>query len=321
VLPTSLKPIFTHLPEKIISRIEEIRLRIGKPLALGLNDEIIFLTTEPGYTRDWKQGYPVTGTDITKTLQLISNNSLYALEQEFRHGYLTLPGGHRVGFVGEAVLEKGRVKTLKHVSSLNIRLARQLKGCADPVMPYLLRSGSARPYHTLIISPPRCGKTTLLRDIVRQLSDGVTPLGFTGTNIGLVDERSELAGCFQGVPQNEIGIRTDVLDNCPKAEGMILLLRSMSPQVVATDEIGQADDIAVLEEMLNAGIAIITTVHGLNLHELELRPAWHRILNARIFERYVVLGRTLGPGTIETIIDGISRVDLSTRPLRSGSSV
>jgi stage III sporulation protein AA len=263
----------------------------------------------------------VTGDDIAKTLQLISNNSLYALEQEFRHGYLTLPGGHRVGFVGEAVLEKGRIKTLKHVSSLNFRLARQLKGCADPLMPYLLRSGSARPYHTLIISPPRCGKTTLLRDIVRQLSNGVDSLGFSGTDIGLVDERSELAGCFQGVPQNEIGVRTDVLDNCPKSEGMLLLLRSMSPQVVATDEIGQADDIAVLEEMLNAGIAIITTVHGLNLHEIELRPAWHRILSARVFERYVVLGRTLGPGTIETIIDGINQVALSTRPLRSGSSV
>ena len=120
----------------------------------------------------------------------------------------------------------------------------------------------------MIISPPQCGKTTLLRDIIRQISDGNTTLGLRGHKVGVVDERSELAGCYKGVPQNDIGLRTDVLDGCPKAKGMIMLIRSMSPNIIATDEVGTREDIFAIEEALNAGIKIITTVHGKNLEEV-----------------------------------------------------
>lgn len=153
------------------------------------------------------QAVIVTPEDIKETMALVSNYSLYAYEDEIRQGYITIKGGHRVGIAGKTVLENERVKTIQYISFMNIRLSHQVKGCANQVLPYIINEG--RLCHTLIISPPCCGKTTMLRDIIRQVSE-------SGQSVGVVDERSEIAACYLGIPQNELGIRTDVLDGCPK---------------------------------------------------------------------------------------------------------
>ena len=304
ILPPVLKEIILRLPSGALENIEEIRLRQGKPLLVGLPGEDRLVAPGGALVENPDRAYLVTADDLQRTVQLVSGCSLYAFEEELKNGYITLPGGHRVGLAGKAVLEKGRVKTLKYIAGLNIRISRAVQGIAAPVLPLLLDRPAQSVYHTLIFSPPRCGKTTLLRDLVRQISNGAPGLGFPGLTVGLVDERSEVAGCYRGVPQHDVGIRTDVLDGCPKAEGMIMLLRAMAPQVIATDEIGSRADVAALEEVFNAGVKIIVTVHGSSLAELASRPSLNYLFSLKVIERYVLLGRSRGIGTVEEITDG-----------------
>lgn len=200
---------------------------------------------------------------------------------------MTLPGGHRVGFVGKGVLEHGHIRTLKQISGLNFRIARSIKGAADDLIAKVVAGGQL--HNTLLVSPPGCGKTTLLRDLIRQLSEGIPQLQFAGVNVGIVDERSELAGCVGGVPQLDVGCRTDVLDGCPKSEGIRMLIRSMTPQVIAVDEIGSAADVQALEEALQSGVRILTTVHGYGLTDLLQHPALRPLLERNCFSLVVSL--------------------------------
>lgn len=282
--------------------IEEIRLRINRPILLRLGQVEVTIDNKGLLTTDLNTGYIINGFDLEKAVQAVSQSSLYAWEDEFRNGYITIPGGHRVGITGRTVLDKGRVKTIKDISGLNYRIGREILGCADGLLPYLIKGGKV--LHTLIISPPQCGKTTLLRDVVRQLSEGVKRLKIPGMNISLVDERSELAGMFQGQPQFSVGMRTDVLDGCPKAEGMMMMIRSMSPSVIATDEIGRVEDVEALYQALQAGVTVITTVHGGDYKEIEARPVLKELLDLKFFDRLVFLSRKKGVGTLDTILDG-----------------
>ncbi len=204
---------------------------------------------------------------------------------------------------GQAVLENGRVARLKHISGMNYRVAREITGVALPYLRYFFDYRYRRVRHTLIISPPRGGKTTFLRDLTRWISDGVSRLRIPGFKTAVVDERSEIAGCFQGMPQLNVGQNTDVLDACPKAEGMMMLLRSMAPQVIVTDEIGSVEDASAIEEIVHGGVSVIATAHGGSLEELKGRPGLRRLLAQSIFERAIFLGRSRGPGTIEKIVD------------------
>lgn len=304
ILPPGLMEIIQSLPVKILDRLEEIRLRLDRPLIVGLPEGDAMIGKKRMLVWDESLAYLVTADDIQRTIQLVSGCSLYAFEEELKKGFITLPSGHRVGLTGRAVLENGRVKTLKYIAGLNIRLSREVNGLATPIIPYLLNHKALNIHHTLIFSPPRCGKTTLLRDLVRQISNGLPELNFPGLTTGLVDERSEVAGCYRGVPRRNVGVRTDVLDGCPKAEGMIMLLRSMAPQVIATDEIGSREDVAALEEVFNAGVKIIVTVHGSSLAELANRPTLNYLINSKIIERYVLLGRSGTIGAAEEIYEG-----------------
>lgn len=306
------KQVFYFLPpviRQILDRstvpwdnLEEIRLRLGRPLAVHGHDEAFFLN---------EQGTPVTGElayrpdekVIDRALQLISSSSLYAFEQELRCGYITVPGGHRVGLCGQAVLEAGRVARLKHITGLNYRIAREIVGAAARYVSHFIDYRLKRVRNSLIVSPPRGGKTTFLRDLTRRISDGVGELGFRGFKVAVVDERSEIAGSFQGLPQLQIGDSTDVLDACPKAEGMMMLLRSMGPQVIVTDEIGLIADIEAVEEVIHAGVSVITTAHGSSLGEIRGRPGLRRLLEQGAFERILFLGRSRGVGTVEQVID------------------
>lgn len=288
-----------------IGEIEEIRLRINRPLLFRVGKGEVFISSEGKITADAEKGVRITKEDLQRTIRILSQNSLYAWEEEFRNGYLTIPGGHRIGIVGRAVIEKGHLKTLTDISGVNYRIGRQILGCADQVLPSIIK-GEGRVYDTLIISPPQCGKTTLLRDLVRQLSNGVPQLRFPGVNVGLVDERSEVAGMYRGEPQFQIGMRTDVLDACPKAEGMMMLIRSMSPNVLVTDELGKSEDVEAMYQALQAGVAVITTVHGNGVEELKQRPNLQALLNWHFFDRIIILSRRKGAGTLEKILDGKS---------------
>ncbi|MGF7185829.1 stage III sporulation protein AA [Desulfitispora alkaliphila] len=315
IFPSNIRRLFSSIPRQKLKFLEEIKLRKGRFLFLKYVHEDSIMSNDFTISDDWAKGYRVTAEDLSNCLQAISNSSIYALEEEFKRGFITIPGGHRVGVVGKAILEKGSVKTQRDFSSLNIRIAREVKGVAEKVLPYLLNKGTSRFPNVIIVSPPGCGKTTLLRDLVRLLSNGVPGLNYKGVDIGVVDERSEIAACYRGMPQNDVGMRTDVLDGCPKAEGMIMLVRSMNPKIIATDEVGSLEDVEAVNEVLNSGVSLITTVHGSKLEELRNRPALSLIANEKNRCKYVVMSKKRGVGTVEGIYESINGVNLLKTPI------
>jgi len=264
--------------------ISEIRLRADRPLILHTTGGCDILP-----------GFIPTDEDICETMEKISRYSFYAFEAELSAGYITLPGGHRVGVSGQVVMEKGAVQAWRYISGLNIRIARCVPGCADAVLPHIFDGKNI--FHTMIISPPGCGKTTILRDIVRQISDGV---GDSGLTVGLADERSEIAGCFCGKPQNDVGIRTDVVDGCPKSLAMMMLLRGMSPDVIAADELGGEEDACAVDAVLNAGVKLLCTAHGQNIADVAANPGLAALITRGLFQRFVVLD---APGKISGVYD------------------
>ena len=269
------------------SKLQEVRLRIGKPLIV-IADNIEFILHKT-----------MEKEDLMEILEYVSNYSLHAFENELKQGFITIEGGHRVGVTGQVLIENGEVKNIKHISSMNIRISHEILNCADVILPYITRNKQI--CNTLIISPPRCGKTTLLRDLVRQVSDGNRLV--KGCTVGVVDERSELGGCYLGVPQNQLGIRADVLDNCPTSKGMLMLIRSMSPQVIAVDELGSTEDIHALEYAMHCGCKMIATVHATSMDEIRSKPLFEQMVKEHRFERYVVLGNKRRIGEINGIYD------------------
>ena len=288
--------------------LQEIRMRIDRPLMVRQGGEEYSLTEEGELVPCRKvqevgeisKIHYVNRCELMETMEYIAGYSLYAYEDELRQGFLTIQGGHRVGVAGKILMEEGKIKSIRYISFLNIRLAHQIAGCADKVMPFIIENGEV--CHTLIISPPCCGKTTLLRDVIRQISNGSASC--SGKNVGVVDERSEIGGAYQGVPQNDLGIRTDVLDCCPKAEGMMMLIRSMSPEVIAVDEIGDYSDSKAIESVLNCGCRLIATVHGSSVQDIEKKPLLQKMVKEHVFDRYIILSGRKRTGAIQGIFDG-----------------
>ncbi|ONI43495.1 stage III sporulation protein AA [Candidatus Epulonipiscium fishelsonii] len=297
IFPMHIKKMFMSIPNTMFNDIQEIRIRKKKPIIFYKDQEEFGINM--GGVVKIENSYVASREDIEGTLKFISGFSMYSLEDELRQGFLTIEGGHRIGVTGKAVVQNQKLKTLKDINGLNIRIAHQIIGCSDKIMPSILQN--RKPCNTLIISPPKCGKTTILRDIIRNFSNGFYGQGpFT---VGVVDERSEIAGCYRGVPQNDVGIRTDVLDSCPKVEGMRMLLRSMSPQVLAVDEIGSNEDLMALEEALGAGVSILCTIHGNNIEDCYKKPILKQMIQNRWFERIIILNNTPKVGMVKEIIN------------------
>lgn len=298
VFSLKLRQILTAMNIEF-EHLQEIRLRVWEPLLVIYDNREFFVGENGRLNTCMNDIYIVTPEDIRNTLDFISRYSLYAYEDEIRQGFITIQGGHRVGIAGKVVMEDHGIKTIRHISFLNIRLSHQVKGCGSELLSQIEDENGVK--HTLIISPPRCGKTTLLRDLIRLLSDGTEERA--GVTVGVVDERSEIGACYQGIPQNDLGKRTDILDCCPKAYGMLMLIRSMSPVVIAVDEIGSREDIEAIEYVINAGCTILATVHGNSIEDIRNKPVLRRLVEERIFERYVVLNNRGGIGHIERIFD------------------
>lgn len=279
--------------------LQELRLRAGKPLLLQYKGREYGITGAGVLTGCAGESRVVSQEELAETLEYVSGYSMYAFDEEMKQGFLTVSGGHRIGLAGKIVMEGERVQCIRHISFLNIRFSHQVRGCADTLMPYLTQNGNV--CHTLIIAPPRCGKTTVLRDVIRQLSDGSETRA--GITVGVVDERSELAGSYLGIPQNDLGIRTDVLDGCRKSEGMLMLLRAMSPQVIAVDEIGSTQDGYALESVFHCGCKLLATAHGSSVEDVRRRALLNRMAEQRMFERYVVLGIGASGGRRRQVLD------------------
>lgn len=249
------------IPERIraalkdapMEKLMEVRLRCGAGLSLVCTDGICYVTVKGKITKDFREALIVGQSDIRRSLELVTRSSVYAFENEIKNGYITLPGGHRVGISGDAVTDSGKLSHIRSVQSLNYRFAREVIGAADHIMERIFNGKSIK--NTLIVSPPMCGKTTMLRDIARQLS-------IAGKKVSIVDERGEIAALSCGVPSFSLGANCDVLANVNKAEGMLLMLRAMSPDVIITDEIGDTKDFGAIDEIKKRGVSIITSLHG-----------------------------------------------------------
>nr|WP_202128738.1 stage III sporulation protein AA [Paenibacillus dendrobii] len=295
MFPDRIKSILLQLPRDYLGRLEEIRIREGRPLEVNESGGYHFVTGQGLLTLEKDKAFWTEREDSRRFLDLISNHSLYTLEEELRKGFITVPGGHRIGLAGRTVLSGGRVEHIRDISGFNVRIAREIQGAANELIPYLYDEKERRMKHTLILSPPQHGKTTLLRDLARQISSGclgLTTARQSGMKVGIIDERSEIAGSLHGVPSFDVGPRTDVMDACPKAEGMMMMIRSMSPEVLIVDEIGREEDAEAVTEALHAGISVIASAHGSGPEELHSRPAMHRLMDQRMFEMYVILHRS-----------------------------
>ena len=288
MMEKAVNPFFEYMSEQVksvlssadFSHINEVRLRRHKPLSVHFSNDFMFVSKSGIYTKNAGQAYIVTDCDIDTSMELICGGSIYSHQDEIRNGYVTVCGGHRVGICGRAVEDNGKITFIKNVSGLNFRYAREVLGAADKIMNYIICGGGIK--NTLIISAPSYGKTTVLRDIARQISN-------RGHKVFIADERGELASMADGVSGYDIGSLTDVTDGCAKADAMMMAVRSMSPELIISDEIGHDNDFDALCSAAGCGVSVIASMHAKNALMLFKNKKYRERL--AVFDVFVTLGR------------------------------
>lgn len=284
-MPRAVRHYFYNIS---LDGASEIRLRLGKPIAISFRDGLRYIGKRGNLTAIPSSAVCVTREMIDEAVELATSSSVYSVKDEIKNGFITLRGGHRIGIAGTAVLKDDKVSFIKDISALNYRLAAEVVGAADAVMPMIINDG--RPRSTLIISPPGAGKTTMLRDIVRSLS-------YKSYRVSVVDERREIAALCEGKSAFDLGFNTDVLEGADKAEGMLMMLRSMNPEIIVTDELGKEADMRAVKKLVNCGTAVIASIHGKNLDMIRRRADLGGLL--KYFELIITLSCRRGAGTVE----------------------
>ena len=267
----------TNFNNNLLLELQEIRIRSNRPIILKFRSCEIVIE------------YNVSEKEIIYILEKLCNNSIYAYKNQMCEGFITVKGGHRVGITGNCVIENGKIINVKNISSLNFRIAREVIGCSLKILDKVIDIKNNSINNTLIVSEPGKGKTTILRDLIRNISNGIKEIGFRGKTCGIVDERGEIAAMYQGIPQNDVGIRTDVIENVSKTIGMKMLLRSMAPEIIACDEIGSKEDVEAIKEILICGVKGIFTMHGKSLEEIKLNKNINELIENKQIERIIFL--------------------------------
>lgn len=262
---------------KIKDELQEIRIRIERPLILKLRESEIIVE------------YKITQNEILQIVERLCENSIYAYKKQLCEGYITIKGGHRVGITGTAVIENGEIINIKYITSLNFRIARQVLNCSNRIIGQVVDTKNQNIFNTLIVSPPGKGKTTILRDLIRKLSNGINEINFKGKTCGVVDERGEIGAMYRGVPQNDVGIRTDIIDNISKPKGIKILIRTMAPEIIACDEIGSVQDIEAIEEAMLSGVKGVFTMHGKNIEDVNANRNIRKLVDGKIIEKIIFI--------------------------------
>ena len=288
VIPVNLRKYMCNID---LCGAEEIRLITGKPFTVRFPDGVYYLSKNAVFSDNPVNAVIINDMHMEELIERITKSSLYSVKDEICSGYVTISGGHRVGIAGTAVIDNGNIEFIKNISAVNIRIANEVIGAADAITERITSGGVKS---TLIISPPCAGKTTMLRDITRSLS-------YMGYSVAVADERCEIAAMYEGKSSFDLGNMTAVLDNCPKPEAMLMLLRSMSPEVIVTDEIGTMRDAEAIRSIMNSGVAVIASIHGRDIKQLIKRKTLKNLIP--MFDAVVTLSRRNGAGTIEEIYE------------------
>ena len=278
--PNKIYQIFSNLLQEnpqIGNELQEIRIRVDKPIILKLKEKDLILQ------------YNILQTEILQIVERLCENSIYAYKNQICEGFITIKGGHRVGLTGSCVIENGKITNIKYISSLNIRIAREVKNCSTRILREIIDIENKTIYNSIIVAPPGRGKTTILRDIIRRLSDGIEEINFRGKTCGVVDERGEIAAMYKGAPQNDVGIRTDIIENVSKNKGIHMLIRTMAPEIIACDEIGSKEDVEAIHYALYSGVKGIFTMHGKNVEDIKNNKQIYELIENREIQKIVFL--------------------------------
>lgn len=278
--PNKIYQIFSNLLQEnpqIANELQEIRIRVDKPIILKLKEKDLILQ------------YNILQTEILQIVERLCENSIYAYKNQICEGFITIKGGHRVGLTGSCVIENGKITNIKYISSLNIRIAREVKNCSTRILREIIDIENKTIYNSIIVAPPGRGKTTILRDIIRRLSDGIEEINFRGKTCGVVDERGEIAAMYKGAPQNDVGIRTDIIENVNKNKGIHMLIRTMAPEIIACDEIGSKEDVEAIHYALYSGVKGIFTMHGKNVEDIKNNKQIYELIENREIQKIIFL--------------------------------
>ena len=281
-MPENLKKLLRDSLSKHWGGLEEIRLRVNRPLIISTSEGSFAILTNGSISPAIGSAYIVTEADIKWIFCSLCENSIYAHAEEIKQGYITIKGGHRAGFSGKAVLSDGKIENIKEINSINIRVAKERIGCGAEYIDKLLKNGKIT--NTLVISPPGVGKTTLLRDMARLFSN-------SGLRVSVIDERGEIGASYRGIPQNDIGVQTDIIEDVPKEKAIPMMLRTMSPQLIVCDEIATEEDARSVKRCFGAGVGVIASAHSGSLKEIKANPLFKDMFFVGGFEKIILLKR------------------------------
>lgn len=297
LLPLNIKNYIFTLPEQTKLSIKEIRLRAEKPIVIVTEKGSSFLTANSKTTYIYSSSLPkVSLKDLTEIVKRACDYSVYSHQEDINSGFLTVKGGHRIGLCGTAVIEKGKIVSVRDINCVNIRIASQKFGCANEIVKNVFFPGLK---NTVIAGPPMCGKTTVLRDLARQLSDGETGNYYKCV---IADERNEIACVTNGICGCNVGNNTDVLSAYSKLDAINIALRTMSPDIVFCDEIANANEVKAIINGIMCGVKFVVTAHCGDFEELRTRPAGKLLFDSGLFDCCIMLGTKERIGKIEKII-------------------